>query len=51
MQYVDGYVMPTPKNLAACRCTGWAASKGWREHGALEYRDAFTAGFGEVVNA
>jgi uncharacterized protein YbaA (DUF1428 family) len=40
MQYVDGYVLPVPKkNLAAYRRMAEKASKIWREHGALEYRE------------
>lgn len=38
--YVDGYVLPLPKkNLAAYRRMATKASKIWREHGALEYRE------------
>ena len=36
--YVDGYVLPVPtKKLTAYRRIAQAASKIWREHGALEY--------------
>ena len=39
-QYVDGYVLPVPKkNLDAYRRLAQKASKIWREHGALEYRE------------
>ena len=38
--YVDGYVLPLPKkNLAVYRRMAQKASKIWREHGALEYRE------------
>ncbi len=40
MKYIDGYVLPVPKkNLAAYRRMAQKASKIWREHGALEYRE------------
>jgi uncharacterized protein YbaA (DUF1428 family) len=40
MRYVDGYVLPVPKkNLQAYRRMAEKASKIWREHGALEYRE------------
>ena len=40
MKYVDGFVLPVPKkNLAAYRRMAQKASKVWREHGALEYRE------------
>lgn len=40
MPYVDGFVLPVPKkNLAAYRRLARMASKVWREHGALEYRE------------
>jgi len=40
MKYVDGYVLPVPKkNLLAYRRLAQKASKIWREHGALEYRE------------
>jgi uncharacterized protein YbaA (DUF1428 family) len=39
-QYVDGFVLPLPKkNLKAYRAMALKASKIWREHGALEYRE------------
>lgn len=39
-QYVDGFVLPVPKkNLAAYRRMAQHASKIWREHGALDYRE------------
>jgi len=38
--YVDGFVLPLPKkNLAAYRRLAKMASRIWREHGALEYRE------------
>lgn len=38
--YVDGFVVPVPKNkLDAYRRLARKASKLWREHGALEYRE------------
>ncbi len=40
MRYVDGFVLPVPKrNLEAYRRMAKAASKVWRDHGALEYRE------------
>jgi uncharacterized protein YbaA (DUF1428 family) len=40
MRYVDGYVLPVPKeNLQAYRRMAQKAGKVWREHGALEYRE------------
>jgi uncharacterized protein YbaA (DUF1428 family) len=39
--YVDGFVLPVPKkNLAAYRRMSQRAGRVWREHGALEYREA-----------
>ena len=41
MKYVDGFVAPVPKkNLAAYRRMAKTAGKVWRDHGALEYREA-----------
>lgn len=41
MPYVDGYVLPVPKkNLGAYTRMAKLASKVWRDHGALEYREA-----------
>jgi uncharacterized protein YbaA (DUF1428 family) len=38
--YVDGFVLPVPtKNLAAYKRMASKASKIWKEHGALEYRE------------
>ena len=38
--YVDGYVLPVPKkNVAAYFRLAKKASKIWREHGALSYRE------------
>jgi uncharacterized protein YbaA (DUF1428 family) len=38
--YVDGFVLPVPKKkLAAYRRMSQKASKIWRDHGALEYRE------------
>jgi uncharacterized protein YbaA (DUF1428 family) len=40
MSYVDGFVVPVPKeNLAAYRRMSRKAGKIWKEHGALEYRE------------
>lgn len=40
MKYVDGFVMPIPKrNLPAYLRLARKASKVWRDHGALEYRE------------
>ena len=40
MWYVDGYILPVPKkNVRAYRRMAEKASKIWREHGALEYRE------------
>jgi uncharacterized protein YbaA (DUF1428 family) len=40
MAYVDGFVVPVPKkSLAAYRRMARQASKIWREHGALEFRE------------
>jgi uncharacterized protein YbaA (DUF1428 family) len=40
MPYVDGYVLPVPKkNLAAYKKLATVASKVWRDHGALEFRE------------
>ena len=40
MSYVDGFVVPVPKNkLQAYRRMAQKAGKVWREHGALEYRE------------
>jgi len=40
MKYVDGFVLPVlKKNLAAYRRMAQKASKVWRDHGALEYRE------------
>jgi uncharacterized protein YbaA (DUF1428 family) len=39
-RYVDGYVLPIPrKNIPAYRRLAQKASKVWRDHGALEYRE------------
>lgn len=39
-QYVDGFVIPMPKkNIAAYRRMAKKASKVWREHGALDYKE------------
>ncbi len=39
-RYVDGYVVPVPeKNLDAYRKMARKASRIWRDHGALEYRE------------
>ena len=40
MPYVDGFVVPVPKNkIDAYRELASTAGKVWREHGALEYRE------------
>jgi len=40
MQYVDGFIVPVPKKkLPAYRSMANKASKVWREHGALEFRE------------
>jgi len=40
MKYVDGFVVPVPtKNVSAYRRISQQASKVWKEHGALEYRE------------
>jgi uncharacterized protein YbaA (DUF1428 family) len=40
-RYVDGFVMPLARrNLGAYRRLARLASKVWRDHGALEYREA-----------
>jgi uncharacterized protein YbaA (DUF1428 family) len=40
MKYVDGFVLAVPKkNLPAYRRMAQKASKVWRDHGALEYRE------------
>jgi len=39
-RYIDGFVVPIPKkNTAAYTRLARKASKIWREHGALEYRE------------
>jgi len=40
MRYVDGYVVPVPKNkLQAYRRMAQKAGRIWREHGALEFME------------
>ncbi len=40
MAYVDGFLLPLPKkNLKRYRSMARAASKVWRRHGALEFRE------------
>jgi len=40
MSYVDGFVVPVPRNkLAAYRRMARKGGKLWREHGALEYHE------------
>jgi uncharacterized protein YbaA (DUF1428 family) len=40
MSYVDGFVVPVPKNkLAAYRKMARLGGKLWKEHGALEYHE------------
>ncbi len=39
-QYVDGFLLAIPKkNIAAYKRMATKASKVWKEHGALEYRE------------
>jgi uncharacterized protein YbaA (DUF1428 family) len=39
-KYVDGFVIPIAKDkVEACRAIAEKASKLWKEHGALEYRE------------
>jgi len=38
--YVDGYLLPIPtKNMAAYKKMATLASKVWKDHGALDYRE------------
>jgi uncharacterized protein YbaA (DUF1428 family) len=40
MRYVDGFVLPVPrKSLSAYKRMARKASKVWRDHGALEFRE------------
>jgi uncharacterized protein YbaA (DUF1428 family) len=40
MRYVDGYVLPVPKkNLRAYVRMAQTASKVWRDHGAVDYKE------------
>ena len=40
MAYVDGFIIPVPKEkLAAYRSLARKAGKVWREHGALDYHE------------
>jgi uncharacterized protein YbaA (DUF1428 family) len=40
MKYVDGFVLPVPKkNIPAYRRMAQKASKVWRDHGALDYKE------------
>lgn len=40
MAYVDGFVIPLPKkNVAAYRRMAAKASRIWKDHGAIEYRE------------
>ena len=40
MAYVDGFLVPVPKNkLAEYRRMAQKAGKIWKEHGALEFRE------------
>ena len=40
MRYVDGYVVPVPKQkVGAYRALARKAAKVWREHGALQYKE------------
>jgi uncharacterized protein YbaA (DUF1428 family) len=41
MSYVDGFVLPVPKKkLDAYRSMAKKASKVWKDHGALEFRES-----------
>lgn len=61
MAYVDGFVLPVPKDkIAEYRKIAQKAGKIWREHGALEYRECVgedldahegTVPFGKAVRA
>ena len=59
-RYVDGFVLPVPKNrIADYQAIAEAASKIWQEHGALEYWECVgddldtecTRNFTEMTNA
>jgi len=40
MSYVDGFIVPVPtKKLGAYRAMARKASKVWRDHGAIEFRE------------
>jgi uncharacterized protein YbaA (DUF1428 family) len=40
MEYVDGFVLPVPKKkIGAYKKIAKLASKVWRDHGALDYRE------------
>lgn len=40
MEYVDGFVLPVPKkNVGAYKRIAKLASKVWRDHGAIDYRE------------
>ena len=40
MSYVDGFIVPVPKKkIGAYRSMAKKASKVWREHGAIEFRE------------
>jgi uncharacterized protein YbaA (DUF1428 family) len=40
MSYVDGFVLPVPKKkIAAYKKMATLASKVWKDHGALDYRE------------
>src|SRR5882672_7322969 len=40
MRYVDGYVLPVPKkNLKTYASMARTASKVWRDHGAIDYKE------------
>ncbi len=44
-RFVDGFVLPVPrKNMAAYRRMARIASRIWRDHGALEYRECVADG-------
>ncbi len=40
-QYIDGFVIPVPKNkIAAYRRLARRAAKMWKDHGALDFRES-----------
>jgi uncharacterized protein YbaA (DUF1428 family) len=48
-QYVDGYVLPVPRDkVAEYQRMARVAAKVWKEHGALEYRECVGEDMGPV---